>query len=136
MAEKCFEKKLRMSPCVGRCSQSLGPGGWPGGWENGWAETLGLSVNKQLVSQVMENVVGRSGQAAGVGKEEVGSDQKVREVVGGDFSSDRLVVASGASVFENSLIIAGVNPHSFERSRAEGGAGCSEVGEVESHFCG
>jgi len=34
----------------GTLSQSLGPGGWPGGWENGWAETLGVSVDKQLVA--------------------------------------------------------------------------------------
>jgi hypothetical protein len=75
MVEKCFEKKKnRTLLCAGRCSQSLGPGGWPGGWENGWVEMLELSVNGQLVSQVVENLVRRGGQTAGVGKGEVGSN--------------------------------------------------------------
>ena len=104
--------------------------------ENGWVEMLELSVNGQLVSQVVENLVGRGGQTAGVGKGEMGSDEEVWEVVGVDVSSDGLVVASGASVFENSLVVAGINPHSFERSGAEGGVGCSEIGEVENRFCG
>ena len=46
------------------------------------------------------------------------------------------MVASGASVFENSFIVAGVNPHTFEGSGAEGGVGCSEVGEVKNRFGG
>ncbi len=63
-------------------------------------------------------MVGGGGQSAGVGKNKMGSDEKVREVVGGEVSSDGLVVASGAGVFEDSLVIAGINPHSFEGSRA------------------
>ena len=30
------KNKNRTLPCAGRCSQSLGPGGWAAGWENGW----------------------------------------------------------------------------------------------------
>jgi hypothetical protein len=74
MAKKCFEKKKSHVAMRGTLSQSLGPGGWPGGWENGWVEVLELSVNGQLASQVVENLVRRGGQTAGVGKGEVGSN--------------------------------------------------------------
>jgi hypothetical protein len=85
---------------------------------------------------VVENVVGWGGQAAGVGKDEVGRDEKVREIVDGEVASDGLVVASGAGVFENSLVVAGVDPYSFKCGRAEGGVGCSEVSEVEIRLGG
>ncbi len=78
----------------------------------------------------MENVVGGGSQSAGVGENKVGSNEKIREVVGGEVAGDGLVVVSGASVFEDGLVIAGINPDLFERSRAKGGVGRAEVGEV------
>ncbi len=66
----------------------------------------------------------------------MGSNEKIREVVGGEVAGDGLVVASGASVFEDGLVIVGINPDLFESSRAEGGVGRSEVGEVEAGLRG
>jgi hypothetical protein len=95
-----WKKQNRTLPCAGRCSQSLGPGGWPGvGWTVG--RTVGLSVNGQLVFQVVKDVVRWGGQWSCVGEDKVGGDEEVGQVIGGDVASDRLGVASRASVLEN-----------------------------------
>ena len=59
----CFEKKKnRTLPCAGRCSQSLGPGGWASGWENGWG--LG-AVSKRTVCLEGDVESGKREQSVG-----------------------------------------------------------------------
>ncbi len=77
----------------------------------------GLSVNGQLVLQVVEDVVGLGVEAAIVGKDQVGSDEEVGQVIGGDIAGDRLIVAGRAGVFEDGFVVARVNPDELEWGR-------------------
>ncbi len=77
-------------------------------------EGLRLSVNGQLILQVVEDVVGWGGQAARVGKGQVGSDEEVGQVISGDIAGDRLVVAGRAGVVENGFVVARVDPDGLE----------------------
>ena len=48
----------------------------------------------------------------------MGSNEEDRQVVGGDVAGDGLVVAGRAGVFEDSLVVARVNPNELEGSSA------------------
>ena len=76
------------------------------------------SVNRQLVAKVVQDVVRCRRETARVGKNEVGGDKEVGEVVGGDVAGDGLVVSSGARVFQDSLVVARVNPDKTKDSGA------------------
>ncbi len=65
MGEVCvcvLRKKNRMLPCAGRCSQSLGPGGWAVGWENGWGRG---AIRKRTVGLEGDVESGKRGQSVG-----------------------------------------------------------------------
>ncbi len=66
----------------------------------------------------MQDVVRRRSETARVGENEVGGDKEVGEVVGGDVSGDGLVIASGARVFKDGLVVARVNPDKTKDSGA------------------
>ncbi len=77
-----------------------------------------MSVHGELVTQVVQDVVGGRGEAAGVGENKMGGYEEVGDVFGGDVTSDGLVTAGGAVVLEKSLVVDGINPHKFEYSLA------------------
>ena len=97
-------------------------------------EGLRLSVNGQLILQVVEDVVGWGGQAASVGKGQVGSDEEVGQVISGDIAGDRLVVAGRAGVFEDGFVVARVDRDGLEGGGTEVGVGCVEVRDVRVGF--
>ncbi len=79
---------------------------------------LALSVNGQLILQVVKDVVRWGGQAADVGKGQVSSDEEVGQVIGVDIAGDRLIVAGRAGVFEDGFVVTRVNPNELEWGRA------------------
>ena len=99
-----------------------------------WA--VGESVHGELITQVMENVVGGRGETAGVGEGKVGSNEKVRDVLGGDVAGDLLMAAGGAGVFEDSFGVSRVDPDEFEDGLTEGRVGGTKVGKVDVGFSG
>ncbi len=66
----------------------------------------------------MENLVGRCGKFAGGGEDKMCGNEEVRQVVIGEVAGDGLMVAGGAGVFEDGLVITWVDPDSFERGEA------------------
>ena len=66
----------------------------------------------------MENLVGRCGEFAGCGEDKMCGNEEVRQVIIGEVASDRLMVAGGASVFEDGLVITWVDPDRFETGDA------------------
>ncbi len=58
----------------------------------------------ELVRQVMEELIGRTGQAAGGGEGEVGGHEEVEEVFDRDFAGDGEVVAGRAGVLQDGLV--------------------------------
>jgi hypothetical protein len=66
----------------------------------------------------MENLVGRCGEFAGGGEDKMCGNEEVRQVIIGEVASDRLMVAGGASVFEDGLVITWVDPDRFETGDA------------------
>ncbi len=86
---------------------------------------MGASVNVQLVVQVMKQLVRGAREFASGGESQMGGDQEVRQVVGGDVSSDGDMVAGGSDVFEDSLVVWG------EPQELEDGAGKVWVGGAE-----
>jgi hypothetical protein len=94
------------------------------------------SVNRQLVAKVVQDVVRCRRETARVGKNEVGGDKKVGEVVGGDVAGDGLVVSSGARVFQDGLVVARVNSDETKDSGAESRVGGSEVVNLDVGFGG
>ncbi len=76
------------------------------------------SVDRQLVAEVVQDVVRCRRETARVGENEVGGDKEVGEVVGGDVAGDRLVVSSGARGFQDGLVVARVNSDKTKDSGA------------------
>ncbi len=58
-----------------------------------------MSVNGKLFPEMVQNLVRRCSQTAGVGENKVGSHEEVWEIVCRDVAGDGLVVTGGASVF-------------------------------------
>ncbi len=79
-------------------------------------------------------MVGWGGQAARVGKGQVGSDEEVGQVISGDIAGDRLIVAGRAGVFENGFVVARVDPDGLEGDGTAVGVGCAEVRDVRVGF--
>ena len=86
-------------------------GSIPQGW--GWSRWRLIDV--ELITKVMEEVVRKAGQSAGGGETEVGGNEKVGQVLGGDLAGDGAVVASEARWLENSLVVRR-EPGKFEDS--------------------
>ena len=80
----------------------------------------------ELVREVMEELVGRTGEATGGGEREVGSNEKVGQVLRGDFVGDRMVIAGRAGVFQDGLVV-GREPKELEDSALNAGVGCAQV---------
>ncbi len=76
-----------------------------GGWE---------SVHGELITQVVKDVVGGCGEAAGVGESQVGGNEEVGDVFCGDVSRDRLMTAGWAGVLENGFVVCRVDPNELE----------------------
>ncbi len=58
----------------------------------------------ELVRQVMNELIGRTGQTAGCGEGEVGGHEEVGEVFDRDFAGDAEVVAGRANVLQDGLV--------------------------------
>ena len=86
------------------------------------------SVDRELVFQVVEDVVGGCGEATGVGENEMGGDEEVGNVLRGDVSRDGLMTAGGAGVFENNFVVGRVDPDELEDGVAEVRVGGAEIG--------
>ena len=86
------------------------------------------SVDRELVFQVVKDVVGGYGEATGMGENEMGGHEEVGNVLRGDVSRDGLMTAGGAGVFENSFVVDGVDPDELEDGGAEVWVGGAEVG--------
>ncbi len=82
----------------------------------------------ELITKVMEELVGKMGESAGGGEREVGGNEKVGQVLGGDFAGDGAVVAGRASVFEDCLV-GGREPEELEDGALDAGVGCAKVVE-------
>ncbi len=87
-----------------------------------------MSVHGELVTEMVQNVVGGCVEMTSVGENQMGGDEEIRDVFGGDVAGDWLVAAGGAVVLEKSLVVDWINPHELENSLAEGGVGGAEVG--------
>jgi hypothetical protein len=88
------------------------------------------SVDVQLIVKVMEQLVRGARELAHGGEGQVGGNQEVGQVFGGDFASDGCVVASGAGVFEDGFVVWG-EPQEAKYSAVEvwvGGAKIMEGG--------
>ena len=83
-------------------------------------------VNVELGAEMVEDVVGWGGETASGGEVEVGSHEKIGEVLGLNLAGDGGVVASGAGVLENGARVGGVDPDELGYSIAEDGIGCAE----------
>ena len=78
---------------------------------------------------MVENVVGGGVETTSGGEVEVGSHEKIGEVLSVDFAGDGVVVAGGARVLKDCARVSGVNPDKLEDGIAEDGVGCAEVRE-------
>ena len=81
-------------------------------------ETFGdveLSVNVELVAQVVDQLVRWAREFTRGGERQVGGNQEVRQVFGGDVASDGCVVAGGSGVLQDSLVVRG-EPQELEDS--------------------
>ncbi len=59
---------------------------------------------------MVQNVVGWCSEATSVGESEMGGNEKVGQVFGEDFAGDLVMVAGRAGVFEQSAVVAWVDP--------------------------
>ena len=59
----------------------------------------------ELVREVVEELVGRTGEATGRGEREVCSNEEVGQVFRGDLAGDGVVVAGRAGVLQNGLVV-------------------------------
>ena len=97
------------------------------------------SVDVQLITEVMEQLVRGARELADGGEGQVGGNQEVGKVFGGDFTSDGCVVAGGAGVFEDGFVVGG-EPQEAKHGAIkvwvggakimEGGVRLSESGEA------
>jgi hypothetical protein len=58
-----------------------------------------VSIDRQLVAEMVQDLVGWCSEAASVGESEMGCDEKVWQVFGEYFASDLVMVAGGVGVF-------------------------------------
>ena len=72
--------------------------------DQGPSKLGGVSVDGKLGSEVVEDLVGKTGQAAGGGEGEVGGHEEVGEVFDRDFAGDGEVVAGRAGVLQDGLV--------------------------------
>ena len=61
-------------------------------------------VDVQLIVKVMKQLVRGAREFASVGEGQVGGNQEVGQVFGGNLAGDGLVVACGAGVFEDGFV--------------------------------
>ena len=97
------------------------------------------SVDVQLSVKVMEQLVRGAREFASVGEGQVGGNQEVGQVFGGNLAGDGLVVAGGAGVFEDGFVVGG-EPQEAKHGAIkvwvggakimEGGVRLSESGEA------
>ena len=104
-------------------------GSIPQGW--GWSRWRLIDV--ELITKVMEEVVRKAGQSAGGGETEVGGDEKVGQVLGGDLAGDGAVVAGRASVFQDGLVV-GREPEELEDGALDALVGGAKVVERGVRF--
>ncbi len=81
-------------------------------------------------------MVGGRGEATGVGKNEAGGNEKVRDVFGGDVAGDGLMAVGGAGGFEDGFVVSRIDPNEFEDGLAEGRVGGTKVGQIDVGFSG
>ena len=62
-------------------------------------------IDVELVREVVEDLVGRTGEATGRGEREVCSHEKVGKVLRGDLAGDGVVIAGRAGVLQNGLVV-------------------------------
>ena len=62
-------------------------------------------IDVELVREVVEDLVGRTGEATGRGEREVCSNEKVGKVLRGDLAGDGVVIAGRAGVLQNGLVV-------------------------------
>ncbi len=110
-------------------------GGWWGRREEScgfdslvWGWRRWTSVDVELVRKVMEDLVGGTGQTAGGGEREVGGDEQVEQVLGGDLAGDGAVIAGRAGVFQDGLV-GGREPKELEDGALDAGVCCAQVVE-------
>ena len=63
-----------------------------------WRWKWSMLVNVELVREVVEELVGRTGEATGRGESEMCSNEKVGQVLRGDLAGDGVVIAGRAGV--------------------------------------
>jgi hypothetical protein len=63
-----------------------------------WRWKGSMLVNVELVREVVEELVGRTGEATGRGESEMCSNEKVGQVLRGDLAGDGVVIAGRAGV--------------------------------------
>ena len=85
-------------------------------------------VDVQLVAKVVEQLVRGAREFASVGEGQVGGNQEVGQVFGGNLAGDGLVVAGGAGVFDDGLVVWG-EPQKSEDSAVKVSVGGAEVVE-------
>ena len=85
-----------------------------------------LSVNVELVAQVVDQLVRWAREFTRGGERQVGGDQEVRQVFSGDVASDGCVVAGRSGVFEDSLVVWG-EPQELEDGAVKVFVGGAEV---------
>ncbi len=83
------------------------------------------SVDVQLIVEVMKQLLRGAREFASVGAGLVGGNQEVGQVFGGNLAGDGLVVAGGAGVFDDGLVVWG------EPQKSEDGAVKVSVGGAE-----
>ncbi len=86
------------------------------------------SVDVQLFVEVMKQLVRGAREIASGGEGQVGGNQEVGQVFGGDISSDGCVVAGGSGVLEDGLVVWG-EPQEFEDGTIEVWVGGAKVVE-------
>ncbi len=82
-------------------------------------------VDVHLIVKVMQQLLRGAREFASVGEGQVGGNQEVGQVFGGNLAGDGLVVAGGAGVFDNGLVVWG------EPQKSEDGAVKVSVGGAE-----
>jgi hypothetical protein len=87
-----------------------------------------------LVAEVVQNLVRWGVEATSSSECKVGSNKKIGEIFGVDLAGDECVVAGGVCVFEDSAIVAGVDPDALEDGSAKRRVGGAEVLEGNVGF--
>ena len=72
----------------------------------------------ELVREVVEELVGRTGEATGRGEREVCSNEKVGKVLRGDLAGDGVVIAGWAGVSFKTVLLLGESQRSLKTARS------------------